>query len=464
MQIEKNKKKLKVLHIGYDFNPSNIGRGGVIIYQRALMRAVYGLGWDVSFFVATKHTLSGKIKVKTTSHEGIKVIELINSPMKHCDYMCNPLDHISNEELDIITKNILDEESPDVVHIHDPRLLPASIVNVIKANTIPVIKTMHNYFDLCPQSELMFKGRSLCSDYQDGNKCKECLPSLQSTNYFIEKLSDTLDGTFLYPILKTFWKNIRNIKRRNDTNRDNEHVPIHYSANAYTERRKILIETLNIMDRIHCYSNRSAEILIDNGLDRKKIKLINISTDSIEKITPKPISFDRYPVTFGYLTGESYIKGFEQLLDAFSKLNQKQAKLLLYGFKDADYFNKKYKNLNVEFRRPYSVTKANDIMSQIDIGIIPSIWEEVFGIVGIEFLSARVPVIGSRIGGITEWLKHGENGFLFEAGNIQDLQNKMRLFVNDPGLITRLQKNIKPWKSLNEHAREIVSLYNSILN
>ncbi|KPJ98807.1 MAG: hypothetical protein AMK71_10805, partial [Nitrospira bacterium SG8_35_4] len=170
-----------------------------------------------------------------------------------------------------------------------------------------------------------------------------------------------------------------------------------------------------------------------------------------------------HPVVFGYLTGASHIKGYEVLLDSFSKLDQSRARLVAYGFDETGYFRDKYSSLNAEFYSAYNTKQLNEILSGIDVGVVPSIWEEVFGIVGIEFLTAGIPVIGSNIGGIPEWLKDRENGLLVRARDGEDLTRKMKTFVTDPELRSRMSNNIRPWKSMDEHVEEMKSLYERVL-
>lgn len=65
---------------------------------------------------------------------------------------------------------------------------------------------------------------------------------------------------------------------------------------------------------------------------------------------------------------------------------------------------------------------------------LPSLWAEPFGISGLEALSLGVPVIASRVGGIPEWLEHGQCGYLVPPGDADALAAAARRFERDPGL------------------------------
>jgi glycosyltransferase involved in cell wall biosynthesis len=43
---------------------------------------------------------------------------------------------------------------------------------------------------------------------------------------------------------------------------------------------------------------------------------------------------------------------------------------------------------------------------------VPSVWPEPFGLVGLEAAAAGVPAVGFDVGGVGEWLRDGENGWL----------------------------------------------------
>jgi glycosyltransferase involved in cell wall biosynthesis len=449
--------KMKVMHVGYSFNPSESGRGGVILYQWALMKAIRQLGFDVTFLVSSRHTFSPEMKVKIHNECDMKIIEIVNSPIKPYDYRSDPCSQLRNLQLESAVNQIFDAEKPEMIHIHDPRLLSASIVDVIKSRKIPVMKTVHNYFDLCSQGELMYGGKVPCSDFENGELCRRCVMSLPRPNYFNQKLSGTLRNHSILPYMKKLWRLYKKISEKNGGEAE---MP--YPSSAFKERRRFHIKRLNMLDVIHCSSHGSARIMKDYGIDEDRITILPITSGSTEMIRPKPLRSGNHPVVFGYLTGGAYVKGYETLIDAFARLDQRKAQLLVYGFDGRVHIKKKWKDLNIDFQRPYDMIRINDVMAKIDVGIVPSIWEEVFGLVGIEFISARIPVIASNIGGIREWLKDGINGYLVKAGDSDDLCSKMDMFVKDTKLISNLQKNMHPWISMDDHAEQMRKLYQAI--
>lgn len=62
-------------------------------------------------------------------------------------------------------------------------------------------------------------------------------------------------------------------------------------------------------------------------------------------------------------------------------------------------------------------------MIKCDVLIIPSIWEEPFGRVILDAYIQCMPVIGSKIGGITELIKDYKTGILVQPNNQEELSN-----------------------------------------
>jgi glycosyltransferase involved in cell wall biosynthesis len=61
---------------------------------------------------------------------------------------------------------------------------------------------------------------------------------------------------------------------------------------------------------------------------------------------------------------------------------------------------------------------------------------EAFGRVTVEALKSGRPVIGTRSGGTTDLICHGENGFLFDPGNARDLARYLSRLACEPDLLS----------------------------
>jgi glycosyltransferase involved in cell wall biosynthesis len=67
---------------------------------------------------------------------------------------------------------------------------------------------------------------------------------------------------------------------------------------------------------------------------------------------------------------------------------------------------------HVEFRGFVDHSRIVDLYRSAHVLVCPSIYSEQFGLVGPEALACGVPCVGSDVGGIPEWLHHGEWGYL----------------------------------------------------
>jgi glycosyltransferase involved in cell wall biosynthesis len=64
--------------------------------------------------------------------------------------------------------------------------------------------------------------------------------------------------------------------------------------------------------------------------------------------------------------------------------------------------------------------------------VVPSLWPEPFGIVGIEAFAAGRPAVGSATGGIPEWLQDGVTGMCVPPGDELRLAQALDELLADP--------------------------------
>lgn len=73
-----------------------------------------------------------------------------------------------------------------------------------------------------------------------------------------------------------------------------------------------------------------------------------------------------------------------------------------------------------------------------DIIVMPSRWDEPFGLINIEAGAARRPIVATRVGGIPEIISHGENGFLVDRDDLAALTKYTARLMEDKKLRTEM--------------------------
>ncbi|MFC4103169.1 glycosyltransferase family 4 protein [Paenibacillus xanthanilyticus] len=84
-------------------------------------------------------------------------------------------------------------------------------------------------------------------------------------------------------------------------------------------------------------------------------------------------------------------------------------------------------------------TDVQNLMSQLNVLVVPSIEEEAFGRVIIEGQMSNVIVVASRIGGIPELIVDNETGLLFRPGDSSELTEKLQRILRDPEWALRIR-------------------------
>ena len=75
-----------------------------------------------------------------------------------------------------------------------------------------------------------------------------------------------------------------------------------------------------------------------------------------------------------------------------------------------------------------------NVISGCDMIIVPSIRPEPFGIVAIESMACKTPVIGSNAGGLAEIIIHQQTGLLFHSNDSADLASAMKTLIESLSL------------------------------
>lgn len=148
------------------------------------------------------------------------------------------------------------------------------------------------------------------------------------------------------------------------------------------------------------------------------------------------------PLRFGYLGRLEEMKGFHQLLKHLTQLPTEGWELHVGGQvsqEELDYFQTHYPLPNIHY---LGFIKPDDFFSEVDVLIVPSLWQEPLGRTVLEAYAHGVPVIGSNRGGIPEIIEPGRTGFIFDPDQAEILLAAINQFIQNPDLIRQMRKNI----------------------
>lgn len=151
-----------------------------------------------------------------------------------------------------------------------------------------------------------------------------------------------------------------------------------------------------------------------------------------------PVQPTSAPVRFGYLGTLSEQKGLAWLIRQFNTLDF-PATLEIAGRGQADY-EAQLRALAGDTPRIRFVgyQSPENFYRHIDVAVVPSVWNEPFGLVAVEACSHSVPVIASCRGGLPEIIEDGVNGLLCYPEQPGSLAEAMKRLAQDPALRQRL--------------------------
>ncbi|MDI3503997.1 MAG: hypothetical protein PWP64_933 [Candidatus Cloacimonadota bacterium] len=215
-------------------------------------------------------------------------------------------------------------------------------------------------------------------------------------------------------------------------------------CSAMLEKRDGSLKCLDLLSRIQLLENiKKCDLsfvlsgfmqrnLIQNGWDEDKIKLLIPFQKTHQLSSP-----DRPDQTVLMYAGQLIKgKGVDLLLQALSLIKRDFVCRIVGTGNDEEYLHKLCIKLGlmqkVEFAGWVSDLEAE--YQNSDIVVVPSRWQEPFALVGLEAFSHAKAVVAFDVGGITQWLKHRQNGILVPEGDVIGLAASLQLLIDKPSL------------------------------
>ena len=114
----------------------------------------------------------------------------------------------------------------------------------------------------------------------------------------------------------------------------------------------------------------------------------------------------------------------------------------------------------VAFAPPVPPSEVGAVLAGYDVLCCPSVCAEGGPTVAIEAHAVGTPVVGSRIGGLSELVTDGVNGRLVPPGDFRELARVLEHVARDPGGTVDLWRRALPEaRTMDDVAREYVALY-----
>ena len=194
-------------------------------------------------------------------------------------------------------------------------------------------------------------------------------------------------------------------------------------------------------------------------LRNSEIEVINNPIPAVFQSIPRNKKSDILTIGFVSENLNNPYKGITALVEAVNIVSKSlDVVLRLYGTGEVKGLNE---NVRVEYSRFDGDAEGVSAFNNCDVIVIPSIQDNSPSVLT-ESIMSGVPVIASKVGGITEILsKYGLPGF--EPGDFRELAKLLEFqAVNKPNF--PLLKSAKNDFSYSSSAKKYYSLYNKILN
>ncbi len=86
------------------------------------------------------------------------------------------------------------------------------------------------------------------------------------------------------------------------------------------------------------------------------------------------------------------------------------------------------------YMKPTEQVSFKEFYSRADVYVAPSTWNEPLGLVILEAMAAKTPVLATRTGGISSLIKDGYNGYLVRARNASEIAQKVNFLLDNDEL------------------------------
>ena len=419
---------LKVLFVVHQFLPKHIA--GTELYTRNLAVELAKRGHGVAVFTTEAYAGEAQSTMRRKDLDGLEIFEAVHNNA-FADFESSYRDPVKEAQF----REVLAAVSPDIVHIQHLHQHSLGYVEIAKELGLPVVYTLHEFWLMCVHHGWLARpGYVLCQG-PEATECARCA----------EWMPDSGEGLSKLEAWKARDAAVRSMLAKVDLLvSPSRFLRERFLANGYSEPERLI------------YS--------DNGMrlparpsDRETATTSAVDPTHDDARDPKPT------VNFGFVGTVAEWKGVHILIEAMNRLPE-NATLEVHGvleyFPDyVDQLRQLATHPGIRFCGRFDNDRIGEILANIDVLVVPSLWYENSPLTIHEAFLAGVPVIASNIGGMAEYVDDGSNGLHFAVGDAPDLAAKMSRYLTEDGLADTLRSGFPTFKSIEEDAADWEARY-----
>jgi glycosyltransferase involved in cell wall biosynthesis len=179
-------------------------------------------------------------------------------------------------------------------------------------------------------------------------------------------------------------------------------------------------------------SHAQKALHVGMGLPEDRIDVVHHFMDHDSNAVVPELPTNGHALFIGRLSPE---KGVDRLLDAWARLDRSRKLVIAGDGPELAALRAKAASLGlddgrVRFAGFVDPAGQNELWAGAAFSVVPSIWQEPFGMVVLESWACGRAVVGHRIGALPELIRDGETGFLADPGDAGDLANVLESAFN----------------------------------
>lgn len=421
---------MRVLLVTHRYPPAHTA--GVEVFSARTAAMVAGAGHEVTVLTAEKDISSRDLSLRERTHEGARVIELVNNL-----FAGSFEETWRRDAIDRVLAGVLDDVRPDVVHVHHLLYLSAGLLDLCEGRGIPVVMTAHDFWLGCARfGQLLHPDGARCGGVEPA-RCGTCLPSFKWRQSDLQRRV----ARGISALRSVSGVDLSGPARRlggggSGAAGEAWAPPGEPEAARYEEaaRRRVsdLVGTVNrSVERLLLPAAFMAPWFEGLGVDPE---LLHVETTGVDwegaRRTPRVERAPGEPLRVRFLGSLVPHKAPHLLLEAWSGLSDEERAQGVLELHGPDQHRPEYvarlrrdaERVGVTVGAALTRDEVGEAMARTDLLVVPSQWNEVRPLVMLEAFAAGARVVATDLGGMAELVADGVPGRLFPEGDVEGLR------------------------------------------